>query len=119
MQRPDSDVDTIVGFSPEADFNVDVCGSIPLFMEQLPETLGIEVDVIAFTEQGFMRYVDMEALLSGKTIWDDVSWPEASRNVAIDILQKGYTRLKKACKMMYHIQDALLAIEVLVIKVKL
>jgi len=110
-QRSDSDVDIVVGFSPGADFYVDVCGSMPLFLKELPETLGVEVDVIAFTQQGTIRYVDMEALLSAKMIWGDVSWPEASRNIAMDLLQKGYARLKKAGEMMSHIRKTLLSIE--------
>jgi predicted nucleotidyltransferase len=68
-QRPDSDVDIVVGYSPDADFFDDVCGSMALFVKRLPETLGVEVDVIAFKKQSkTFRYVEMEAMLSAKTI---------------------------------------------------
>jgi predicted nucleotidyltransferase len=117
-QRPDSDVDIVVGYSPEADFFIDICGSMALFLKRLPEMLGVEVDVVAFTQQSrTFLYVDMEAMLSAKTIWGNVSWPEASRNTATDLLQQGYTRMKKAGEMMSYIWQPLLAIEVLVIKV--
>jgi predicted nucleotidyltransferase len=117
-QRPDSDVDIVVGYSPDADFWDDVCGSMASFVEQLPKTLGVEVDVIAFTKQiKTFRYVDMEAMLSAKTVWGDDSWPKASRDIAVDLLQKGYARLKKAEEMMSRIRQTILSIEVVIIKV--
>jgi predicted nucleotidyltransferase len=117
-QRSDSDVDIVVGYSPDADFFVDVCGSMALFLKRLPETLGVEVDVIAFIQRTkTFRYVDMEAILTAKTIWGDVSWPEASRDTAVDLLQQGYARIKKAGEMMSHIRRTLLATEVLIVKV--
>jgi len=116
-QRSDSDVDIVVGYSPDPDFFVDVCGSMALFLKRLPETLGVEVDVIAFIQRSkTFRYVDMEAILTAKTIWGDVSWPEASRDTAVDLLQQGYARIKKAGEMMSHIRRTLLAIEVLIVK---
>jgi predicted nucleotidyltransferase len=49
-QRPDSNVDIVVGYSPDADFWDDVCDNMATFLERLPETLGVEVDVIAVTQ---------------------------------------------------------------------
>ena len=117
-QRSDSDVDIVVGYSPDADFFVDVCGNMAVFLKRLPETLGVEVDVIAFIQRSkTFRYIDMEAILTAKTIWGDVSWPEASRDTAVDLLQQGYARIKKAGEMMSHIRRTLLETEVLIVKV--
>jgi predicted nucleotidyltransferase len=77
-QRPDSDVDIVVGYSPDADFLADVCGGMALFLRRLPGTLGVEVDVIAFIQNSHLRFIDIEAILTAKTIWGDVSWPEST-----------------------------------------
>ncbi|KAF5371862.1 hypothetical protein D9615_009565 [Tricholomella constricta] len=89
-QRPDhdSDVDIVVGYSPDSDFLVDVCGSQSLFLKRLPETLGAEVDVIPFVQQS-------------KTF----------RGQSGYLLQQGYARMKKAGETMSHIRRTLLSIE--------
>jgi predicted nucleotidyltransferase len=50
-QRPDSDVDIVVGYSTDAGFITDVCRGIASFMQRLPETLGVEVDVVASIQE--------------------------------------------------------------------
>ena len=72
-QRPESDVDIIVGYSKHADFWYDVCGSLSWLMDNLTEVLGQTVDVIPYLQNSEMAYVHMEALLTAKTIWGDAS----------------------------------------------
>jgi hypothetical protein len=70
----------------------------------------VEVDVVPFVQQSkIFRYV-------AETIWGDVSWPEASRDTALDLLQKGYVRMKKAEEMMSHVRRTLVSTEVLIVK---
>lgn len=121
-QSPDSNVDIVVGYSPDADFWDDVCDNMATFPERLPETLDVEVDVIAVTQvtqenECFFRYIDMEAMLSAKTIWGDISWAEATRSTAMDLLQQGYARIKKTREIMSHVRRKLLSTKVSIVKV--
>ena len=47
-QRLDSDIDIVVGYSPDADFFDDVCGNFSGTTAQ-KKTLDVKVDVIAVT----------------------------------------------------------------------
>jgi hypothetical protein len=54
--------------------------------------------------------VNLASYTDSKTIWGNVSWPEASRDAAVDLLPQGYVRVKKAEEMMSHVQQTLLLI---------
>ena len=45
-QRPDSDIDVLVGHSSDADFLADVCGALYELLEALPSALGREADIV-------------------------------------------------------------------------
>jgi len=110
-QKPDSDVDIVVGYTRDAKFFRDVCDDMTV-LERLPETLGVEVDVVAFIEHAqTFRYIDMEALLTAKTIWGDESWLEATRATAMYLLKDGYARMKRGEEMMSHVRKTLLSIQ--------
>jgi predicted nucleotidyltransferase len=111
-QRPDSDVDALVGYSKHADFWRDVCGSINWLGDNLSDVLARKVDVVTYVEDREMAYVHMEALLTAKTIWGDASWFVASRDSAEKILRQGYGRTKKAREMLLCIQKTVLSLGV-------
>jgi len=112
MQRPDSDVDILVGYSKDADFWRDVCGSINGLIDNLSEVLGRKTDVVPYMQNREMAYVHMEALLTAKTIWGDASWFMTSRDSAESILRLGYVRTKKAREMLSYVQETVLSFKV-------
>jgi predicted nucleotidyltransferase len=112
MQRPDSDVDILVGYSKDADFWCDVCGSINGLIDNLSEVLGRKADVVPYMQNREMAYVHMEALLTAKTIWGDASWLTTSRDSAESMLRLGYARTKKAREMLSYVQEMVLSFEV-------
>lgn len=110
-QPPNSDVEIVVGYSP--DIEVDVREkNMATFMERLSETLGVKVKVIPVTESGRFHYDGLGAVLSAKTIWGDVSWFETARSTAMDLLLQGYSRIKEAKDIFRLIQQTLLMTEV-------
>jgi predicted nucleotidyltransferase len=111
-QRPDSDVDILVGYSKHADLGRDVCGSFTWLMDNLTEVLGRKADVVLYLQNSEMTYIHMEALLSAKTIWGDVSWLMTSRKPAEHMLRQGYARTKKTSEMLSRIQETILLFEV-------
>lgn len=54
---------------------------------------------------------------SAQTIWGDISWAEATRSTAMDLLQQGYARIKKARELMSQVQRTLLSTKVSIVKV--
>jgi predicted nucleotidyltransferase len=108
-QRPDSDVDILVGYSKDADFWHDVCGSINWLTDNLSGVLGREVDVVPYVENCEMGYVHMEALLTTKSIWGDASWLVVSRDSAEKTLREGYTRTKNAREIWLRVRETVLS----------
>lgn len=111
-QRPDSDVDVLVGYSKHADFWHDVCGSINWLGDNLSDVLARKADVVPYVEDCEMAYVHMEALLTAKTIWGNASWLVTSRDSAENILRQGYGRMRKAREMLSSIQKTVLSLGV-------
>jgi predicted nucleotidyltransferase len=113
-QKPDSDVDILVGFSQGTDLFYVVCDAYDIFKQRLPQVLGREVDVIPFVENrpNGMGYVHMEGLLSSKTIWGEESWAEDNRKVAEGVLREGFTATMDALKLMRGIRKRLPSSEV-------
>ena len=112
-QRSDSDVDIIVGYSRDADYFEDVCGSIELLNQRLSEILGRSVDVVPFVDATkAIAYVHLEALLTSKTVWGDPAWPKASKAAAERLLRQEYSRTRKAADIMSDLEQKLTLIQV-------
>jgi hypothetical protein len=86
--------------------------SLTWLMDNLTEVLGRTVDVIPYLQNREMAYVHMEALLTTKTIWGDVSWLMTSRGSAGQMLRQGYARTKKAREMLSCVRETILSFEV-------
>jgi predicted nucleotidyltransferase/uncharacterized protein with HEPN domain len=111
-QRPNSDVDIMVGFSRDADFMRDVCGSIESLKEGLAAGLGREVDVVHFIDGSAMGHVHLEALLAGKTIWGDPSWLTTNATAAERQLRDEYATTLEATTQIANLQSKLALINV-------
>lgn len=117
-ESSNSNVNIVIGFSPDADFFDDLDEGLELLEDRLPEALGMEVGVAGFIQQTeTTQYVDMGALLTARTIWGDVSWLDINQGVALDLLQQGYAKIKEADDLMSNAQRTLSAIQVLSTKV--
>jgi hypothetical protein len=57
----------------------------PELAYRLPEVLGVSFNITGRTQH---EIVDMNHLLTAKTIWGDVSWPDVARGDALDQLQQ-------------------------------
>ncbi|KAM6499602.1 hypothetical protein JOM56_005110 [Amanita muscaria] len=107
-QRPDSDVDFLVGYAADAEFCADVCGSYTQLQRRLPEILGREVDLVVFKQDSDnFGYVHLEALLTAETIWGDPSWVHSSREAAERLLREGYETSKKALQVASRLYERL------------
>jgi predicted nucleotidyltransferase len=62
-QRPDSDVDILVGYSKDADFLHDVCGSINWLTDSLSDVLAREVDIVPSSD--YQNYLGRCVMKSG------------------------------------------------------
>ncbi|KAM6499587.1 hypothetical protein JOM56_005095 [Amanita muscaria] len=99
-QRPDSDVDFLVGYAADAEFCTDMCGSYTQLQRRLPAILGRQVDLVVFKQDSHnFGYVQLEALLTAETIWGDPSWVHSSREAAERLLREGYETSKKALQV--------------------
>lgn len=95
-QRPDSDIDFLVGHNTGADLLRDLGGSMNALTEALPEALGREVDIVHVIQGNPRGYVQLEGLLTSKTIWGDPSWPAEDQKKAIEVLRDVHVRFSKA-----------------------
>ena len=117
-ESSNSNVNIVIGFSPDADFFDDLDEGLDLLENRLPEVLGVGVGVAGFIQQTeTTQYVDMGALLTARTIWGDDSWLDINRGVALELLQRGYAKIKEADDLMSNAQRTLSAIQVLIAKV--
>jgi len=87
-QRPNSDIDIMVGYSHNASYLHHVCYDMAEFEERLPEAFGRDVDIVPFVHGEPMGYVHMEGLLTAQTIWGEKSWPEIDRVNAERLLRQ-------------------------------
>ena len=108
-QKPDSDIDIMVGYSDNACYLYHVCYDIAEFNESLPEAFGREVDIVPFVHGEPMGYVHMEGLLTAQTIWGEKSWPEIDRVNAERLLRQGHARMIKASEMMSRLRETILS----------
>ena len=117
-ESSNSNVNIVIGFSPDADFFDDLDEGRELLENRLPEALGAGVGVTGFIQPTeSTQYVDMGALLTARTIWGDISWLDINQGVALDLLQQGYAKIKEADDLMSNAQRTLSAIQVLSTKV--
>jgi predicted nucleotidyltransferase len=104
-QRPDSDIDIMVGYSDNTNYFHHVCYDMAEFNESLPEAFGREVDIVPFVHGEHMGYVHMEGLLTAQTIWGEKSWPEIDRVNAERLLREGHVRMINASEMMSRLRE--------------
>lgn len=116
-QRPDSDIDLIIGHASDADYFSDVGGSMSELQEVMPEALGREVDIVHVVKGKPLGYVQMEALLSCKTVLGDPSWPVESQESAKRLLREGYSRLIRATVLFKEIVHELPSKQVRIIAI--
>lgn len=107
-QRDSSEVDILLGYAPNARFFEDVCGDMGILVDQLPEVLGLRVDVIQHVQDRSMGIVQVEALLSAKTIWGNEQWLPPQRDKAESVLRQSYQKLNEAERMMRAVRQRVL-----------
>ena len=117
-QRPDSDIDVLVGHASGADFLADVCGALYELLEALPRAVGREVDVVNVVRGRPMGYVQMEGLLTSKTLWGAPSWPRGAQVEAEALLKDGYRRTKDAADLADKVFERLPSSEVRIFPIR-